>query len=89
MYNLVEVIIMRRIQIKNGYQVVAIALFVVGLFFSYFIAELDDAPGFIIFGTAVTTTFCMLLFGLGDLININNKNNKILDDLYQGLKKNK
>ena len=59
----------------------------VGLLFTYIIAEIDDAPGFIFLGTAVTTLFCSILFGIGELINIAKSNNKILSDIYKEIKK--
>lgn len=71
----------------NIYQVVSIIIFVVGLFFTYLIADLDDAPGFIFLGTVINTLACLLLFGLGNLIDLTRSNNEILKDIHKGLKK--
>lgn len=78
---------MKKIEIKNIYQVFAIILFIGGVLFSYLIAELGDAPGFIFFGTGITTFCCLLLYGLGDLISISQSNNKVLNDIYKKQKK--
>jgi hypothetical protein len=80
---------MKKKQIKNIYHIVAVILFMVGLFFTYIIAEIDDAPGFIFLGTAITTLFCLLLFGLGSLIDVVKSNNEILTDIYKELKNKK
>jgi uncharacterized membrane protein len=71
---------------KNIYQVVSLILFLIGLFFTYLIAETDDAPGFIIIGSAVVGGACLLLFGLGSLIELIKSNNKILMDIYNEIK---
>lgn len=80
---------MKNIKIKNIYQMVSIIIFVIGLIFTYIIAEIDDAPGFIFLGTALTTGCCLFLFGFGSLINIIETNNKILTDIYKKLKNKK
>jgi hypothetical protein len=80
---------MKKIKIQNVYQVVSIIIFVIGLFFTYLIAELDDAPGFIFFGTAVTTGFCLFLYGFGSLIELTKNNNKLLADIYKEVKNKK
>jgi uncharacterized membrane protein YoaK (UPF0700 family) len=80
---------MKKIQIKNIYQIIAIIVFVVGLVFTYLIAELNDAPGFIFFGTAANIFCCSLLFGLGKLIDNAKNNNKILSDIYKEVKTKK
>lgn len=80
---------MKNLKIKNIYQIVSIIIFVIGLFFTYLIAEMDDAPGFIFFGTAVTTGCCLFLFGFGSLLNEVETNNKILIDIYKELKNKK
>jgi uncharacterized protein YacL len=71
---------------KNFYQVLAIILFIIGLLFSYLVAEFDDAPGFIFFGTAVSALLCSILFGFGTLIDMTNKNNEILNHIYKEIK---
>lgn len=80
---------MKSIKVKNTYQVVSIIIFVIGLFFTYLVAEIDDAPGFIFFGTAVTTGCCLFLFGLGSLIDKIEINNKILANIFEELKNKK
>jgi hypothetical protein len=80
---------MKNLKIRNIYQVVAIIIFVIGLLFTYLIAEIEDAPGFIFLGTAVTTGCCLFLFGFGSLINTIETNNKILADIYKELKSKK
>lgn len=75
----------KNIKIKNVYQVVSIIIFVIGVGFTYLIAEIDDAPGFIFLGTAITTGCCLFLFGFGSLINMIETNNKILTDIYKEL----
>lgn len=77
---------MKKLKIENIYQVASLIIFVIGLIFTYLIAEIDDAPGFIFLGTAVTAGCCLLLFGLGSLINRVETNNKILTDIYKELK---
>lgn len=80
---------MKKILMKNVYRTLAIIIFVIGLLFSYIIAETNDAPGFIIFGSGATTLFCALLFGLGELIDTFKSNNKILAGIYEELKNKK
>ncbi|MDD2518781.1 MAG: hypothetical protein PHI05_01080 [Bacilli bacterium] len=71
---------------KNIYKLVSIILFIFGLAFSYFVAEIDDAPGFIFVGTAVTTLFCLILFGIGELIESIKNNNVLLENIHKELK---
>lgn len=76
---------MRIIKNKNIYQLASIIIFVIGMFFTYLIAELDDAPGFIFLGTAIVTGSCLFLFGIGSLIELTKTNNKILSDINRKL----
>lgn len=76
-------------KMKNVYQAASIVLFIILLFFTYLVAEIDDAPGLIFLGTAVSTLFCLLLFGLGELIDLTKKNNEVMKDIYKELKKSK
>lgn len=80
---------MKKKLIKNVYQVASIIIFVIGIFFTYLIAELDDAPGFIFFGSGVSVLVCLLLFGLGSLIDITRSNNRVLTDIYEEIRKKK
>ncbi len=80
---------MKNYKIENIYQVASIIIFVIGLCFTYLIAESEDAPGFIFLGTAVVTGFCLFLFGFGRLIKAIETNNKILIDIHNELKNKK
>jgi hypothetical protein len=80
---------MKKVLIKNVYQLVAIFVFLIGLCFTYIIAEVEDAPGFIFIGTAANILACSLLFGLGELINTIKINNEMLTDIYKEIKSKK
>lgn len=69
----------------NIYQILAFIILVVGLFFSYLVAELDDAPGFIIIGSAVVLGGTSILFGVGEIIKYLKVNNQILTDINSKL----
>ena len=79
---------MKKLKIDNVYQIAAIVIFIIGLIFTFIVAQSDDAPGFIIFRTAFTTGCCLILYGLGSFLNIVKNNNKLLNDIYLEIKKN-
>lgn len=74
-------------QVKLIFRGVAIIVALTGMFFSILIAELDDAPGFAIFGTAATLGFTSLLYGLGEVIIQLKKNNTLLSNINDKLDK--
>lgn len=80
---------MKKLKFNNIYQIVSIILFIIGLLFAFIVAESDDAPGFIIFGSAITTGCCLMLYGFGSLLDTIKKNNTILNDIYKELKNKK
>lgn len=79
--------LIKKFNIKKLYQISSILIFIIGLFFTYLIAELNDAPGFIIFGSAINIGCSLLIYGLGTLIELSKENNKILEDIYKNINK--
>ena len=80
---------MEKINVKNIYQIVSIIIFLIGVCFTYLIAQLDDAPGFIFVGLAITSGSCLFLYGIGSLIDLIKNNNKILTNIYDEIKNKK
>ncbi|MDD2180949.1 MAG: hypothetical protein PHW32_01115 [Bacilli bacterium] len=80
---------MKNLKINNIYQLVSIIIFLIGLLFTYLVAEIDDAPGFLFVGTAITTGCCLCLYGLGSLIDKFETNNKLLANIFEELKNKK
>jgi len=78
---------MKNLSIDKPFKILALLLFVIGLCFSYMVAEIDDAPGFIIFGFAGTCFGSFLIYGLGRLIEIQKESNSILKDIENKIKK--
>lgn len=72
--------------IKIIFRVISILVIVIGLFFSYLVAELDDAPGFIIIGTTFTLACALLLYGFGEIIISLKQNSLILSEINKKLK---
>jgi hypothetical protein len=62
---------------------VPILVILVGFFFSYLIAELNDAPGFVIIGCTVTLAGAVVIFGIGKLLILTKKNNELLNELQK------
>ncbi len=71
--------------IKIVYRAITIISFVVGIMFSYLIAELDDAPGVIIIGTSISLVFSAIVYGIGELVVENINKNIILNNIYNKL----
>ena len=67
--------------IKIVYRSIAIIVFVIGMLFSYLIADLEDAPGVIFIGLAVCLTTAFVIYGLGEVIIYLKKNNALLSEL--------
>lgn len=70
----------------NVYQVIAVVIAVIGIFFAYLAAELDDAPGVLIIGSAVVIGATSMLYGLGEMIKKTNDNNTLLIELLKNEK---
>ena len=73
--------------IKTVYSSVAIIVFIIGMLFSYLIADLEDAPGVIFIGLAVCLTIASVIYGLGEIIIYLKKNNALLSELNNKLDK--
>ncbi|AMC94533.1 hypothetical protein AOC36_11285 [Erysipelothrix larvae] len=63
----------------------AFIVLIVGLFFSYLIAQLEDAPGVVILGSAVSLFGFAILWGLGELIAATMHNSEMLMELKDTL----
>ncbi|WP_423363742.1 hypothetical protein [Mycoplasma sp. P36-A1] len=55
---------------KYVYMFITTLIVVVGVFFSYLIAELNDAPGVIILGTTLSLGFAAAVYGIGEILLI-------------------
>lgn len=75
--------------IKIIYVSISIIIMLVGLFFSFLIAELDDAPGFVIFGTTITLVGASVIYGIGEIIIQLNQNNNMILDIHKELMNSK
>lgn len=76
--------------IKIIFRVISIIVIIIGLGFSYLIAQLEDAPGVILIGSTLTLVCASFIYGFGEIIIEFKKNNAILFDVYSELKnKNK
>ena len=51
------------------------------------VTEIDDAPGFAIFGMTGTTFAAFLIYGLGKLIKLQRETNGILKDIENKMRK--
>lgn len=71
----------------NIYQVVAFIILIVGVFFAYLIAELNDAPGFVIIGSAAILGASSILFGIGEIIKYLRLNNILLFNINDKINK--
>lgn len=73
--------------LKKFFQGIAIIVIVTGIFFSFLIAKLNDAPGFALFGSVAVLGIASLLYGLGEVIILLKKNNILLSDINDKLDK--
>ena len=55
---------------KNSYHLISMILFFIVNIFSYYIAEIDDAPGVIIFGLIMSFSISTIIYGIGDIVNL-------------------
>lgn len=68
--------------IKLVFRGAAALLLVVGLGFSYLIAELNDAPGMMIFGPAFVLAGSAIVYGVGEVILLLRKNQQLLAEIH-------
>jgi hypothetical protein len=73
--------------IKIFYRGIAIVVIVIGAFFSFLIARFNNAPGFVLLGTAAALGVAALLYGVGEMIILLKKNNALLSDMNDKLGK--
>lgn len=71
--------------IKIVFRTISVLVLLVGLFFSYMIAEFDDAPGIVIIGSTITFVISSFVYGFSELIIGINKNNILLTDIHKEL----
>ena len=77
---------MKKLNINKAFFVVISIIFLVGLLFAYLIADIEDAPGFILLGFSVTTLACMMSYVLVCILDELRKNNELLNNIYNELK---
>ncbi len=77
---------MKKIKMHNLYKISSILILIMGLIFTYFVADSEDAPGFIFLGTPVTIFLSLFLFELGNLIKYIELQNQLLLDIYKEIK---
>ncbi len=73
--------------IKIFFRGLAITILIIGMFFSFLIAKLNDAPGFVLFGTAAVLGVSFLLFGISEIIIQLKKNNELLSTISEKISK--
>lgn len=79
-----EIKIMKTVSIT-----ISILGLLVGFFFSFLIASLNDAPGFVMLGGTITLVGVAFIYGLGEILIQLKKNNEILLSIQNELTKKK
>lgn len=72
-------------RIKYFFRGIAILVTCIGAFFSFLIAKLHDAPGFVLLGTAAALGVSSVIFGLCEIIIQLKKNNALLSNIHDKL----
>jgi hypothetical protein len=73
--------------LKIIFRTIAVIVLIIGLSFSYLIAKLEDAPGIVLIGTAITLVGASLVYGIGEIIAQLKKNSRLLSDIQKELTK--